>query len=222
MVPTVACVLRTGARVVDKQPYTVAHVAKLQRGVAQWMEKPHRFLCLTDQVDAATAAGIDAEPLAEMWPGWWSKIELFRPGLLTGPTLYLDLDSVITGPLAALVRTMGGLTMVADFNRPEMMNSSAMAWAGDLSEIWHEFRRDPGATMAEYDARGGPGIGDQGFIHDTLRGRQIDTFDKAHVVSFKVHARAGAPARARVVSFHGRPKCDEPAAGWAFDVWSRA
>lgn len=222
MTLTVACVLRTGNRVVDRQPYRVEHVEKLGRGVARWLDRPHVFVCLTDLVAAVEAAGIEAIPLREGWPGWWSKLSLFRPGLLTGPTLYLDLDSLVVGPLAPLVREAPGLTMVADFGRPEMMNSSAMAWCGDMSALWRAFRRDPEGIAAAYDARRGPGIGDQGFIDDTARdmGQQIDTFDPRHVVSFKVHARAAAPDGARVLSFHGAPKCDDPAAGWAHEAWA--
>jgi len=221
MTINVACVLRTGARVVDRQPYRPEHVAKLARGVARWLAEPHRFVCLTDQVAAVEAEGIEAIPLETDWPGWWAKIELFRPRLLTGPTLYLDLDSLVVGPLAPLVREVAGITMVADFGRPEMMNSSAMAWCGDMSAIWRAFQRGPEATRAEYDARRGPGLGDQGFIHDTLRdmGEAIDTFDRRHVVSFKMAARTCAPPDARVLSFHGRPKPDDPTARWAYDAW---
>lgn len=221
MIPTVACVLRSGARVVDRRPYRVEHVAKLARGVARWLAEPHRFVCLTDQVAEVEAEGIEAIPLLTDWPGWWAKLELFRPGLLTGPTLYLDLDSLVVGPLAPLVREATGITAVADFGRPAMMNSSVMGWCGDMGALWKAFRRQPEATRAEYDARRGPGLGDQGFLHDTLRdmGQPINTFDPRHVVSFKMHAKKVRPPDARVLSFHGRPKPDDPAAGWAHDEW---
>lgn len=219
---TVVCVLRTGRRVTDKQPYGIQHVVKLRNGVAQNLRVPHRFLCLTDQVEQAEAAGIDAVALPEAWPGWWSKINLFAPDLLTGSTLYLDLDSLVTGSLDPLLRAEPGVTMVSDFTRPHMMNSSAMAWVGDFSAIWHTFRRDPAETMRHYDALPSARVGDQGFIHDRLNAEnvRISTFNPAHVVSFKRSARAGVPADARVLSFHGTPKNDDPAAGWAFEAWS--
>lgn len=218
----VVCVLRTGQRVTDRQPYRVDHVVKLRNGVARHMSAPHRFLCLTDQVEEVLAAGIDAAALPETWPGWWSKINLFAPDLLTGPTLYLDLDSLITGPLDPLLRAKPGITMVSDFTRPAMMNSSAMAWIGDFSAIWHVFCRGSSEIMRRYDAMRGPRVGDQGFIHDCLNEAnvRIDTFDPAHVVSFKLGARKGPPPDARVLSFHGRPKCDDPASGWAYEAWS--
>jgi hypothetical protein len=217
---TVACVLRTGQRVVDKLPYGVEHVVKLRNGVKSNLGQTHRFVCLTDMVAEVEAAGIEAIRLPTDWHGWWSKINLFTPNLLTGSVLYLDLDSLVTGPLDPLVRDSEGITMVSDFTRPEMMNSSAMAWIGDYSAIWHTFAQNFDAISRQYDRIAGPRIGDQGFIHDTLRNSKIDTFHPEHVVSFKRSARSGPPADARVISFHGTPKLDSPDAGWAYDAWS--
>jgi hypothetical protein len=217
---TVACVLRTGNRVVDKVPYGVEHVTKLRNGVRANLRQPHRFVCLTDMVDEVEAAGVDALRLPTDWHGWWSKINLFAPDLLTGSVLYLDLDSLVTGPLDPLFRQSEGITMVADFTRPEMMNSSAMAWIGDYSAIWHKFGHGFESISRQYDRIAGPRIGDQGFIHDTLRGGVIDTFESTHVVSFKRSSRSCTPVDARVISFHGSPKLDSPDAGWAYDAWS--
>nr|WP_145924153.1 hypothetical protein [Halomonas elongata] len=41
------------------------------------------------------------QPLAHGWPGWWSKLELFRPH--GGDLLYLDLDTVVRGDLQPLI-----------------------------------------------------------------------------------------------------------------------
>lgn len=222
MTLTVACVLRAGQRVVDMQPYRVEHVVKLRNGVAQHLTAPHRFLCLTDQVEAVADAGIDAVPLAVAWPGWWSKMNLFAPDLLTGPTLYLDLDSLVTGPLDDLFRSHDGITMVQDFTQPRCMNSSAMAWQGDFSGLFFAFAADQSNLRARYDRARGALVGDQGFIHATLAQMEqpIDVFDPTHVVSFKCHCKDGIPDGARVVSFHGTPKCDDPQSQWAFEMWS--
>jgi hypothetical protein len=221
MTLTVACVLRTGQRVVDKQPYSVAHVVKLRNGVAAHLTTPHRFVCLTDQIEAVTAAGIDTLPLVVDYPGWWSKMNLYAPDLLTGPTLYLDLDSLVVGPLEPLFRTTPGITMVPDFYYPETMNSSAMAWRGDLSGLWEAFTDNATRIMQAYDAYGKARVGDQGYVHDTLAamGEPIGVFDPGHVVSLKRDCKDGPPPDARVISCHGRPKCDSPEAGWAFEAW---
>jgi hypothetical protein len=220
--PTVVCVLRTGERIADRQPYRVAHVVKLRKGVARHLSIPHRFVCITDQVQAVRNAGITAIPLPQDWPGWWAKIALFMPTLLTGPTLYSDLDNLVVGPLDDLIRRTPGITMTADFSFPEAMNSSVMAWNGDFSAIWQVFLSNAETLIGRYDRRRGALIGDQGFIHDTLRrlAAPIDTFERAHVVSFKRDARVAAPADARIISFHGTPKPDSAAAGWAHEAWA--
>lgn len=222
MTRTVACVLRTGQRVTDKQPYRVEHVVKLRNGVAQHLATPHRFVCLTDQFDAVTDAGIDAVTLPVAWPGWWAKMNLYAPDLLTGSVLYLDLDSLIVGPLEPLFRTAPGITMVPDFIYPENMNSSAMALMGDLCGLFYAFSDSQAAIRARYDAYPRARVGDQGYVHDTLRemGHPIDIFDPKHVVSFKRDCKTGIPDDARVISYHGVPKCDDPRSGWAFEMWS--
>ncbi len=48
-------------------------------------------------------------PLIKGWPGWWSKIELFRPSLpVSGRILYFDLDTIL----------IGGLEELAEFSAP--------------------------------------------------------------------------------------------------------
>lgn len=218
---TVVCVLRTGRRVVDKQPYSVDHAVKLRNGVARHMRAPHRFVCLTDIPDDVLAKGVEAQSLTVDYPGWWAKLNLFAPDAFTGPTLYLDLDSLIVGALDGLVRTTPGITMVPDFFWPQSMNSSVMSWCGEVSGLWHAFQEHSTDTIQTYDGYGKARVGDQGFIHDTLNdmGEPISVFDTGRVVSFKRHCDNGIPLGASVISFHGNPKCDVPEAGWAYDVW---
>lgn len=202
---TVACVLRSGGR------YTADWVARLQRGVARNMGA-HRFVCLSD-----VPVPCERIPLTTNWPGWWSKIELFRPGLLTGPTLYLDLDTIITGPLDRLFRD--DFAMVPDFVMPGQKNSGVMAWSGDRSRIWREMRCNPDATMAHYDAWPGGRIGDQAFIEDVM-GSEAGTFEPGLVASFKRDCQSGIPAGASAISFHGRRKPpDLLNIEWVRDLW---
>lgn len=210
---TVACVLRSGG-VYDRE-----WVRKLAAGVVAHTAAPHRFVCLTD-----TALGLESVaevPLWHDWPRWWAKMELWREAFAR-PVLYLDLDTVIVGDVAPLVRTTPGFTMVADFGRREMMNSCAMSWLGDFGFLYDQFRARAELVMAERDAMKGPRVGDQSLIHDTLEqeGKDIDTFPADKVVSFKMKARAKPPAGAAVVAFHGRPKPDSRDAGWAHKQWA--
>ena len=76
---------------------------------------PHRFVCLSDRahsVETITLHGVEAS--------WWAKLQLFRPGLFTGDTLYFDLDVVIDGDLHGLVELLdkGDFWALDDFAWP--------------------------------------------------------------------------------------------------------
>src|SRR3990172_8259243 len=105
---TVACVLRSGG------DFAPEHVWALKRGVNKYLQMPHEFRILTDY----TFAGPAGSKLREAWPGWWSKLELFRPGTFSGPVLYFDLDTVIVGSIDALASYRGPLAMLSDFYKP--------------------------------------------------------------------------------------------------------
>jgi hypothetical protein len=211
--PTVACVLRSGGR------YTPEWVLRLKRGLERHASGPHRFVCLAD-VDVP---GVEVLPHREGWPGWWSKIELFRPGLLTGPTLYLDLDVVVTGDVAPLFRACDRFTMVHERGKADYFNSSAMAWSGDMGWVFEAFKADAARHMERF--RRHPRIGDQAFISDLLVGegraprtfRQLLGYDA--IVSYKRDRCAkGPPPRACIVNFHGRPKPCDFTTGWVAEV----
>lgn len=190
---TVACVLKGGGE------YRPEHVLALRDGVVIHLPAPHQFVCLSDM----PAPGVNIVPLAHGWPGWWSKIELFRPDLFCGPTLFFDLDTVLVGDLSEIAETARlPLVGLADFNRPERFASGVMAWCADLAQLYHEFARDPQGYMRQC----GNG-GDQAYI-----GGQIDTWQTfqglapGQIVSYKKHCTTGVPDGARVVCAHGRPK----------------
>lgn len=147
---TVACV-RTGTK------YDLDYVARLRDGVARHLDRPHRFICLTDQV----AAPIDVEPV---WighldlQGWWGKMALFSPAVRgAGRCLYLDLDSVIVGDLAPLADWDGDFAICENFTRlaghatwPCRYGSCAMVFRdGWGQDVWDAFRGDRLRIMVE-------------------------------------------------------------------------
>jgi len=137
---TVACVFVQG-----EYPYTVDYVRRLRRMVAEWMNGPFRFVCLTDQPNAMP---VGVEPIAvTKRPGcfaYWTKLELFNPiRRWTGRVLYLDLDTLIVAPLAPIVEYAAPFALTADPFVPGMrtvdrykrvivrrFNSSVMIWNG--------------------------------------------------------------------------------------------
>ena len=208
----VLCVLRSGGI------YDAEWVRKLRDGVARNMGE-HRFICLSD-----VEVPCERIPLKHDWPGWWSKIEMFRHGVITQDTLYLDLDTVITGPLRNVVEhcKFPGFAMLENFHTAEMVGSGVM-WFGRNNvphDVYHKFVIDPQRIMDHYaTAKVGPYMGDQAFIWDTLD-RQVNTLNLPWISSYKKHCRNGLPKGTSIVCFHGRPRPTEINPEWMKEHWS--
>ena len=204
-----ACVLRSGG------DYGPEHVERLARQAGRHHpEAP--FVCLSDM----EVPGIRCLPLLFDWPGWWAKMELFRPDLLLGDMLYLDLDSSIVGPLDDMLG-FGRLAIMRDVYRPGGLQSSVMYLPeAERAAVWRAWIAAPDRWMREF-RRGG----DQAFLERPWRGHARRWQDDlpGQVVSYKVHVRKAhrrdrefgdgtVPEGARLVAFHGRPRPWE--VGW--------
>lgn len=193
---TRVCVLRSGGE------YKPAHVQWLARQVPG-------LTCLSD-VDVP---GVTTMPLRHDWPGWWSKLELFRPDI-EGDLFYIDLDTVITGDLAPLIDAANGkTTMLSDFYWPEKPASGLMYIAqADKARVWEAWMASPEQHMRRPVGRGT--IGDQGFLGSVLTPQRWQDVAPGRVVSFKVHCKQQLPSKARVVCFHGQPRPWAAKANW--------
>lgn len=177
------------------------HVQALQRQVAKWAPLA-TFECLTD----VAVPGVNTRPLVHNWPGWWSKMELFRPDM-TGEFLFMDLDTVLVGPLDDIAR-VGKLTLLRDFYRDGKKLREGLGGAliysteADRKPIWDDFIVRPSLSMA-MNRRG-----DQHYFeHFWLRkGARWQDVVPGQVVSYKVHCAHGVPPEARIVCFHGKPR----------------
>lgn len=195
---TIACVLKTGG------DYGPRHVMALAAGLRKHFKKRYRFVCLAD----THVKECERIPLIHKWPGWWSKIELFRPGLFQGPVLYMDLDTVITGDISELAAGPHKFTMLHSFSTPKNAGSGVMAWTGDLSKIYGAFKEAPQKWMDACQTH--EMWGDQGFIfkHAPAPDYWQDRFP-GQIVSYKkncVDNGGKAPAGARIVCYHGKPR----------------
>lgn len=200
----VACVLRSGGE------YNADHVASLRDQVAEYLPAAD-FVCFSD-VDVPC----ERIPLEHDWPGWWAKMELFRPDI-PGGLLYLDLDSRIVGDLSSIAARRR-LTVLSDFYWPGKIQSSMMLVPqAAKAEIWQAFTTDPDRHMRECVTR--ERWGDQGFLGGFWQGKADRWQDvlPGQVVSYKVHVRramrpdkefgtGSVPDDARVVIFHGKPR----------------
>lgn len=184
---TVACVLRSGG------DYDAEYVERLREGVGRHLSVPHRFVCLSD-----VAVPCERLPLRHEWSGWWAKLELFEH--LTGPTLYLDLDTVVVGSLDAIAAYPHRFSMLTDFARPAGCNSSVMAWRGDWSGI------AAGFTPSQADHYASPQRwGDQGWIEERVGAPdRLQSLLPRQIVSRKFGPRY--PGEERIVCFHGLPR----------------
>lgn len=170
-------------------------------------------------------------PLEHNWPGWWSKMEMFR---IPGPALYFDLDTAIVGDLneAALKASYSDkLIVLENFYRPGFIGSGVMGWGpkARVSAIYDEFVKRP-SLMTEHEYEG-----DQRVIFDLAKGDVVkwQNILPGQFVSYKADVRraikstergnGAIPADARVVCLHGKPKfSDMPPDDPVRQIWERA
>ncbi len=210
---TVACVWKTGG---DFDSHGPEYVDRLQDGCEEHLRAPIRFIVLHD---AAPQFGCDMQPIVHGWPGWWSKIELFEH--FTGPTIYFDLDTIITGditPIAEFVdkSPVSVFAMLNDVGRYTRPASGVMAWNGDFSWLTRAF--DPAVHIPYYSdaARGSAGgpWGDGGYIAESLDRKPeiLQEHFPGMIVSYKWQSPEERKD-ASIVCYHGPPR--PPETGWA-------
>jgi len=85
-------------------------VHRLYQTVSKHMDRPFDFYCLTNDMESDTP-GVKIPLDHPDWPGWWAKVELHRPDLPKGRTLYLDLDIHVINNLAPILDFEGDLVM---------------------------------------------------------------------------------------------------------------
>ena len=178
---TIACVCRTGRN------FSRENVTRLWKMVQKNLKVDHEFVCLTNEASWDNP-NWRVIPLLHNLPGWWSKLELFRPGLFDGAVLYLDLDTLILKDISVLAGVVHQrpFTMLRGFNKGmlaigDVPASGIMGFHTDLDTLssWPEmiynefmkdpqgnmknqFRRDPAALIASvraFDQRGTKGPG---------------------------------------------------------------
>jgi hypothetical protein len=177
--------------------YAERHVLALKAQVGQWLPEAE-FVVLSDK----RIANVKCVPLVEGWPGWWSKMELFRPDL-EGDILFMDLDTVVQGPLQEIA-AVGELTICQDFYRSYGLQSSLMYLPrADRGEVWRAFKANPAYAMHRAGRRGDQSFLEQHYLH---RAKRWQKSLPNQVVSYKVDCQNGVPLDANVVIFHGTPR----------------
>ena len=162
--------------------YDNSHVRRLIQQVDNHLTLPHYFHVITSSDK----------------PGWWAKIDLFKPGLFDDRVLYLDLDVTVVGSLDDLVNyPLGSFTAMRDGLNRWMINSSVMVWnAGEQDHIYKQFRPE---VMDQFH-------GDQDWINKVGISSK---FPSRWIHSWKYDLDRGKKdpdPDARVIVYHGKTK----------------
>lgn len=205
---TIACVLRSGG------DYDEKYVRIMERMLGRNLTVPYQFVVLTDM----DMKGPHVIKLIKKFPGWWSKLELFR---LEGPVLYIDLDTIILDNIDGLARSVssmasGDFWMLAPFNHSRrekgIWASGVMAWHGDFRYL-----------IDDYDRKSFDGW-DQIYITRMLSKhnvviKPIGQYSK--IISFKRHCQNSLrkPDDAEIVCFHGKERPHTVNIKWVTESW---
>lgn len=200
-----------------RSTFLAEHVNTLRAMVARHYQKPHEFVCVTDD-----AAGIDADirivplwddyatlrsPLSAKSPSCYRRLKAFSAEAadIIGPRFVsLDLDTVVTGDLCPLFDREEDFAIWGDTAPRTWYNGSFwLMTAGARSRVWTEF--DPLRSPALAKASGQLGS-DQAWIGYCLGPHEKKLSTREGIYSWRVHLepRGGAlPSNARLVMFHG-------------------
>lgn len=207
--------------------YGPEYANRLYAMSARHMTRPFRFVCLTDD---ATGLRREIEPLPipemridppyQMTP--WRKLALYAPeiGDLRGPTLFMDLDVVVTGGLDAFFDHPGAYCIILNWTHPDRIvgNSSVFRFEiGAQTELLDTYLSKP--TQAWVDLY----RNEQAYLSHILGRERLTYWPDGWCVSFKKHCLPKGPLKwflpssvppgARVVVFHGHPNPDDALAG---------
>ncbi|WP_347267115.1 hypothetical protein [Paracoccus sp. (in: a-proteobacteria)] len=219
--------------------YGAEDVNRLFRQVRRHLQRPHRFICLTDDAQGIDP-GVEALPLPDLGlpPGdtdtRWRKLALLRRDLggFAGATaLFLDLDLVVLGDMAAFFDLPGQFLIIRDDDlfrakplrrlnpgRDRFLhmvgNSSVFRYrVGAHGDVLDAYLADPAAAARDYEH-------EQQFLSAEIARRGLMTYwPRGLCVSFKNDcvprglrsylADPVLPAGARIVLFAGAPKMSE-------------
>ena len=197
-----------------KPHYNAEYVNHLYRSVERHLTVPHRFYCFTDD-DGGLKCQTKRLPKMPQVRGWWAKLALHRPEVLSGKVLYLDLDTLVVRNIDFLASLTCDFAILEDFYRPSGYGSGVMLWNKPQPQLWRDWIE-----------AGSPDdvLGDQGWVEKKVPNAvRLQREFPGKIVSYKAHCAGGLPGDAAIVCFHGIPKPHQLGPGdWAFKLWRGA
>ncbi|MGI9344879.1 MAG: hypothetical protein ACR2PW_01270 [Gammaproteobacteria bacterium] len=219
---TVVC-LKWGDR------YSAKWVNLLYKGVKNNLKGPFHFVCFTEDpkgIDAAVEVrDLDMLKVGPEIDGIWCKLGMLHPqAQLSGRCLYIDLDSLITGPLDDFFSYSDQFCIIHNWierrkqifrSRPKIGNSSVVSFdAGAYPDVAESFCRNPEHAT---DRRFFPT--EQAYMTHAVGVENITWWPETWVRSFKRHCvpvfplnylqAPKLPEGTRILTFHGTPKQDQ-------------
>ena len=201
----IVTVYRTGG---DYTPEYVERIDDELRG--------EEHICLTDHKISAWGK-IHPVPLKHDWPGWWSKMEIFKE---EAPFLYLDLDTIINGPLEPIFDAVKDKRFVCIRpifqDRPGAIASGMMYVGEDMSWVYEKFAEDPEGWIEETRFAATPSWnnGDQRCLE--LMGVKPDGYWQELCPGLVAHRKRHSleeRQKASVIWYSGQPRPADT--GWA-------
>ena len=216
--------------------YPAHYVNRLYRGVSTNLKQSHNFYCCTDDPKGLDE-GIITIPfpndpgLNSGWPHVLVKLLIFQKdfGGISGPTLLLDVDLVITGSIDCFFNYKpDSFCMIHNWCnwrkrilglRPKVGNSSVVRFnSGDAShKIFKVFLNE----MSDAEDRSRFNT-EQAFM--TYAAKKVEWWPSSWVQSFKWNLRPTFPLNhiitpklpksCKILVFHGKPDPDEAVAGF--------
>lgn len=210
--------------------YSLEYVNKLQSMVGRNLAIDYSFCCITDDTKGLNP---DMYILPALYPGWWSKMQVFGLNMCDGfeykdndVILFIDLDTIIIKDLGPLVNygfeclKEVPVVILEDFNRPNGYGSALFMFKHNtMSHVYTDFERNSEEIIEDYDKRS---EGDQHYLEKVLP--YVMFWPKEWVISYKnTKDRAQTldvlPEEAKVLCFHGPPKPHEISEEWVEELW---
>jgi len=213
--------------------YKVEYVQNLYNMVKRHLTIDHKFYVFTDHVKLHKL--VEGDIIIEKFPendleGWWNKMQLFHPKTpLSGTTLYMDLDVVITDNINCFAEFQPEADFVGmnDFNpQSGVFNSSIMKFKNEKlhDRLWEKFIKDRPTLLRRFP-------GDQNLISDFIKGTPgCASFPDSWTQSYKWYDRKGNRyarndmtyehnGESLVTVFHGQPNPHESEQEWVKNAW---
>ena len=209
-------------------PYGVEYVERISDALSRCSDVAYFYpelRCLTDFPEHELDHCCEVRPLKHNWPGWWSKIELFRPDLPNVPAIYLDLDTIILGDIEKLgdiaerveFASLRGFNQnLKDPDKKENFASGVMAGSFyKLSHIYEKFKKNTYASIRRNSRHRDWRHGDQGFIAECIdvdKVPRIQSLTSENYIIGKRYLRNHnnqIPEDTRLIAWSGSPRLHE-------------